>query len=315
MSFRHLLFPIAPDQPLGDEFSDVLQIADSQSSKVTLVSVIENENIDALKEISRYSSKVMSLLDEMKKTSHRALEEHVQRLKVKYPNIVFSVIVRLGIPFIEIITVADEVQASMIVIDTHRQNKTQACQRGSTTRHLMRKSALPIWSSSGYQSPIRRIAVAVDVSSPEMATFNEKILSLAIEACALTGAELILLHAWHADLSGFFRKWGSYRELDVDLISQEMRLERTERMKSLLAQHSDSPVKQQIKLLEGEAKTAIPSFVMDNSIDMVIMGTLSRTGIAGFWMGNTAETMLDKLTCSVLTLKPDAFQSPVLGGK
>lgn len=310
MNFRHLLLPIAPDQPLGDNFSEVLQLADTQSAKVTLVSVIEN--IDELKEISQYSSKVLSLLDEVTKKSHQALEENVQLLKVKYPNIMFSAIVRLGVPFIEIIKVADEVQASMIVIDTHRKKKTQACQRGSTTRDLMRKSVLPIWSISSYQSPIRRIAVAVDVTSPEQSSFNEKILSFALEACALTGAELILLHAWHADLAGFFRKLGSYRDLDADLISKEMGLEREERMKSLLEVHTNSPVRQQIKLLEGEAKTVIPRFVMENSIDMVIMGSLSRTGIAGLWMGNTAESMLDKLTCPVITLKPDAFHSPVL---
>ncbi|NAX49423.1 universal stress protein [Photobacterium halotolerans] len=313
MSFRHLLLPVAPELPLGNAFHEVLKIADSQSAKVTLISVIEN--LDELKEISQYSSKVLSLLGETTKTSHQALEKHAQLLKVKYPNIKFSVIVRLGIPFIEIIKAADEVQASMIVIDTHRQNKTQACQRGSTTRHLMRKSALPIWSSSSHQSPIRQIAVAVDVASPEQTTFNEKILSLALEVCTFTGAELILLHAWHTDLTEFFRKWGNYRDLDVDLISKEIRLERVERMKSLLALHTDSPVRQQIKILEGEAKTVIPRFVMEKSIDMVIMGTLSRTGIAGFLMGNTAESMLNKLTCSVLTLKPDAFHSPVLDRK
>ncbi|MDV5168314.1 universal stress protein [Photobacterium rosenbergii] len=313
MSFRHLLLPVAPDQPLGDAFQEVLQIADSQSAKVTLVSVIEK--LDELKEIARYSSKVMGLLDEATKTSRQTLEGHVQLLKAKYPKITFSVLVRLGIPFVEIIKAADELQASMIVIDTHRQNKTEACQRGSTTRHLMRKSALPIWSSNSHQSPISRVAVAVDVSSEEQLAFNEKILSLALEVCASTGAELTLLHAWHVDLKGFFRKWGNYRDLDIDLISKEMRLDRAERLKSLLAQHTDSPVRQQIKLLEGDAKEAIPRMVKEKSIDMVIMGSQSRSGIAGFLMGNTAESMLDKLTCSVLTLKPDAFHSPVLDQK
>ncbi|UXI03019.1 universal stress protein [Photobacterium sp. TY1-4] len=310
MIFRHLLLPIAPDQPLGDLFQDVLQIADAQSAKVTLVTVIEN--FDELKVISQYSSKVLGLLDEATKTSHHALEKQVQLLKAKYPSIKFSAIIRLGIPFLEIIRAADEVQASMIVVDTHRQNKTQACQQGSTTRHLMRKSALPIWSGIYHQSPIRRVAVAVDVAFPEQSVFNKKIFSLALEVCTLTGAELILLHAWHIDFKGLIRKLGSYRDLDVDLISKEIRLERAERMKSLLAPYTHLPVRQQIKLLEGEAKVVIPCFVKDKAIDMVIMGSLSRTGIAGFLIGNTAESMLDQLSCSVLTLKPDAFHSPVL---
>jgi nucleotide-binding universal stress UspA family protein len=41
------------------------------------------------------------------------------------------------------------------------------------------------------------------------------------------------------------------------------------------------------------------------------MGTVARTGIAGFFMGNTAESILTQLECSVLTLKPQGFVSPV----
>ena len=41
------------------------------------------------------------------------------------------------------------------------------------------------------------------------------------------------------------------------------------------------------------------------------MGTLARTGVAGLFIGNTAETILEQLTCSVLAIKPPGFVSPV----
>ena len=41
------------------------------------------------------------------------------------------------------------------------------------------------------------------------------------------------------------------------------------------------------------------------------MGTLCRTGIAGFFIGNTAETVLADVHCSVLTVKPQGFVTPV----
>ena len=34
--------------------------------------------------------------------------------------------------------------------------------------------------------------------------------------------------------------------------------------------------------------------------DIVIMGTLARSGLPGFLIGNTAETVLSKISCSVL---------------
>jgi len=40
------------------------------------------------------------------------------------------------------------------------------------------------------------------------------------------------------------------------------------------------------------------------------MGTVCRTGIAGFLIGNTAENVLNDVDCSVLTVKPEGFASP-----
>ena len=41
------------------------------------------------------------------------------------------------------------------------------------------------------------------------------------------------------------------------------------------------------------------------------MGTVARTGIAGFVMGNTAEMVLRQLRGSVLAVKPPGFVTPV----
>lgn len=41
------------------------------------------------------------------------------------------------------------------------------------------------------------------------------------------------------------------------------------------------------------------------------MGTVGRTGLNGLIMGNTAETLLRSLRCSVLAVKPEGFVSPV----
>jgi nucleotide-binding universal stress UspA family protein len=41
------------------------------------------------------------------------------------------------------------------------------------------------------------------------------------------------------------------------------------------------------------------------------MGTLARTGMPGVVIGNTAERILDDVTCSVIAVKPPGFVSPV----
>ena len=42
------------------------------------------------------------------------------------------------------------------------------------------------------------------------------------------------------------------------------------------------------------------------------MGTVARAGLEGYFIGNTAEMVLQRVACSVLTVKPDGFVTPVI---
>ncbi|MEQ1895543.1 MAG: universal stress protein [Planctomycetota bacterium] len=44
---------------------------------------------------------------------------------------------------------------------------------------------------------------------------------------------------------------------------------------------------------------------------LLVMGSVSRGGITGLLLGNTAERLLDRVSCSLLTIKPRDFVSPV----
>jgi len=45
--------------------------------------------------------------------------------------------------------------------------------------------------------------------------------------------------------------------------------------------------------------------------DLVVMGAVARTGVANFIMGDTAETILNQINCSVPAIKPAGFKTPV----
>jgi nucleotide-binding universal stress UspA family protein len=66
-----------------------------------------------------------------------------------------------------------------------------------------------------------------------------------------------------------------------------------------------------VELVQGEPEDVIARFVESHGIDVVVMGTVARTGIAGLVMGNTAERVLQRLRGSVLAVKPPGFESPV----
>jgi universal stress protein E len=70
-------------------------------------------------------------------------------------------------------------------------------------------------------------------------------------------------------------------------------------------------VKYEAYLLKGEAGVLIPELAQAKAVDLIVMGTVSRTGVAGLLIGNTAEKVLRRVDCSVLTVKPEGFISPV----
>jgi nucleotide-binding universal stress UspA family protein len=70
-------------------------------------------------------------------------------------------------------------------------------------------------------------------------------------------------------------------------------------------------LKPQTHLVKGLARKEIPALANQIEADMVVMGTVVRTGIPGFIMGNTAETILNQIDCSVLAIKPSGFVTPI----
>ena len=66
-----------------------------------------------------------------------------------------------------------------------------------------------------------------------------------------------------------------------------------------------------MQLVQGEPECAIATFIDRNGIDLVVMGTVARSGIRGLVMGNTAERVLQRLRGSVLAVKPPGFVSSV----
>lgn len=57
----------------------------------------------------------------------------------------------------------------------------------------------------------------------------------------------------------------------------------------------------------------MPELARHQRINLLIMGTVARTGISGLVMGNTAEQILDDVGCSMIAVKPPGFRSPLEG--
>ena len=64
-------------------------------------------------------------------------------------------------------------------------------------------------------------------------------------------------------------------------------------------------------LVKGVAHKEIPALAKRIEADLIVMGTVGRTGISGFLVGHTAETVLNQIDCSMLAIKPPGITTPV----
>lgn len=66
-----------------------------------------------------------------------------------------------------------------------------------------------------------------------------------------------------------------------------------------------------LQLIRGTPDTVIYEQSREIVADIVVTGTVARTGLRGVFIGNTAENSIKTLQCPVLAVKPDGFISPL----
>jgi nucleotide-binding universal stress UspA family protein len=184
---------------------------------------------------------------------------------------------------------------------------------GAVDMELLRLCPCPVWLIGRRPGPHTpwRVAAAIDPNPDEAIEqqLNEIVLDWALMLRDLAGAELTLLHAWTAFGASVLRSRMSERELAEYV--EAARRAAADAMQMFASTHADRLDGVSVQLVQGEPEHALSQFIEANGIDLVVMGTVARSGIRGLVMGNTAERVLQRLRGSVLAVKPPGFVSPL----
>lgn len=205
--------------------------------------------------------------------------------------------------WLEIVRAVQRGEADLVLVA--RRNQEGGAGLGSVTKKLMRKCPCPVWvvKADGCTEP-RTLVAATDLTR-----VGNQAVVLAADLAALFRAELDVVHAWPLPLAV-----PVLPELDVPAqsrldVEQHERAARARFEQALAA--LTLPVGFRPHLLCGAPSIAIQEVVERRAADLLVMGSVSRGGIAGLLLGNTAERLLDRVQCSMLTIKPHDFVSPV----
>jgi universal stress protein E len=174
---------------------------------------------------------------------------------------------------------------------------------------LMRQCPVPLWIVRPNPHPFyKNILAAIDPDShnPQRHLLNRLVIELGVSLSEMERAKLHVVHAWHLKGESELRHSAFMRvsEKEVARLRAEEQAKHQADVEHLVSTHPTAHADINIQLLQGVASEVIPRFVEAQHVDLLIMGTVGRTGLSGLIMGNTAEGILKTVQCSVLTVKP-----------
>lgn len=288
-----------------------VDLAKQHGARLTLIEVVE----EIPRELRMLVTSVLpaALEREIVEETKKRLDALVASLSDDGVRV--KAVVRYGTPFLEIIREVLSKKHDLVVLTAEGRGGVKERLFGSTSLHLMRKCPAPVWVMKPTRSRrYRRILATVDPdpSEPERVALDGAILALAASVARLGRSELHVAHVFRAPdeaLHALSRRYVPKEKLKE--MRAEARAQSEKRLDDLLAGGALDGVRHRVHLLPGEARVQIPKLVKRERVDLIVMGTVCRTGVPGFLIGNTAESVLQQVDCSVLTVKPEGFVTPI----
>ena len=181
---------------------------------------------------------------------------------------------------------------------------------------LLRNCPCALYLSKSFKHAQKkaRVAVAIDAvdDKKEARKLSINLLELSHAMAQHYSGKLNVITCWNFIFEDYLRDsvWVKTTDEELERLLKEEKESHLKKLESLM-QEAKVTDENQIHLLKGRPEVQIPSFIHESNIDILVMGTVARTGITGFIIGNTAENILQELDCSLLALKPAGFVSPI----
>ena len=224
------------------------------------------------------------------------MDSHAADLEVE-------VTTRIGEPFVEIIHAVQSQSYDLVLAGTRGLANWEKFFIGSTAKRLVRKCPSSVWIVTNENAcPPKVVLAPIDFSD-----VSRKAVLEGLSVAEIAGADFHLLHVID---SGDVPPDVISRIPNGSSLQQEIQEEAQRRLDDFVK--TLSPRKRiQSHLVFGTPWKEIDRSAQQLNVDLIALGTVGRGGIKGLLLGNTAEKLLDHCNCSILTVKPDGFVSPI----
>ncbi len=317
--FKNILYLSEPTVDQSSAIARAVMLAEQNRADLTIIDVIPTQVVSAGIGLPSGGSISSGLRDFVASERRKLLESMLQPVR---KNLSIQVDILIGKAFLETIRAVLRNGFDLLIKPAENPSWTKRI-FGSEDLHLLRKCPCPVWlikplNETKYSNIMA--AVDFDLVSPfrEEQQLNREIMELAASFALNDSASLNVVHVWEAlaeetlvSISGMSHgNFNQYVEKEHEHHKKEL-IQLTEYLRGWMGEEMYDSLSPKLHLPKGSPKKLIAEMAANIKADLVVMGTVVHTGISGLIIGNTAEAILDQLSCSVLAIKPPGFTTPV----
>jgi nucleotide-binding universal stress UspA family protein len=308
-NFSKALFILESDFTRDDSaLRKALRFAKINNVTLDFISVLPNL---APMNYSNSSCAIQSLIEEATASIHSALFSFDKKLK-------YSLKVHVGKMHSGVITEVVNNKYDLVIKQSENPSWLHSI-FGSNDLDLLRKCPCAVWLiHETAPEQYKTVLAAIDFSDDndqEEAEFNLRIARSAAEFSVCNDANMHVVSAFNAAKSGYASLWADNPDkFERKYLDEEERRRRfssmylIDQMKKKQKSASIQALSVEQHIVEGQPEITIPAKADELAADLVVMGTIGRSGMLGMLLGNTSESVLLHLSCSVLALKPNDFE-------
>ncbi len=307
--FKNILVATCPGRLDPLTLRAAVELADANDAHLTVMSVVAP--LPAWRRTMNVEGRVVDIETALLHDREERLRHLVENTRGGPDT---EVIVTVGEPFLEVIRRVLVEGHDLVMVGEPVAEKPDEPHLSSGVMHLLRKCPVPVWVMRSGQSGTGRVLALVDPDpdDPIRDGLNDLVMELAASLAHREGGELHLGHAWTLEGEATLRS-SPYVGLPGDMVDVMVRDTEAVRLGALdmLAIRHATESERSIHMVAGPPGVVLPRLADRFDVDLVVMGTVGRTGLGGLIMGNTAESILRSVRCSVLAVKPEGFVTPV----
>jgi nucleotide-binding universal stress UspA family protein len=300
-AFKNILVAVDLAQQTHPELERASQIARYSGGRLHIVDVLRDLNM-----ATRFlAPKWQTTHEELAQEKGEALEELAQSCREQ--GIESTSQLLRGHFSQQLLEVINSQHIDLLVRSAKGARSSETGYLGSTSSELLRRAPCALWLTQGaHAAGCKHILAAVDATPDDEAhaALNRQILRRSLDLVAREGCDLQVVYVW--DVYGAELLRDRLPESDFEEMLERNRAAHEESYERVVSEFNLHAKDSNVHMLRGEPTVVVPEFCRKREIDLMVCGTVSRVGISGMMLGNTANRMLKYIPCSILALKPEA---------